>query len=117
MDAEQLLREVPLFQGLDHRHLALLAKLMHPRTLAVGEVAFHEGEDGVAMYAIVSGKAEIYHERGGREEVFGEISVLVAHPRIASVRAVEPTECLVLSEWNFRTALDESPELARHLLQ
>jgi len=125
MDAEQLLRDVPLFQGLDHRHLAQLAKLMHPRTLAAGEVVFHEGDEGVAMHIIVSGKAEIYHERGGKEdvirqlgpgEVFGEISVLVQHPRIASVRVVEPTELLVLSAWNFRTALDESPELPHHLV-
>jgi CRP/FNR family transcriptional regulator, cyclic AMP receptor protein len=126
MDAEQLLQDVPLFQGLERRELTLLAKLMHPRTFAPGEVVFHEGDDGLAMFIITSGKAEIFHERGGKEEafrqlgpgeVFGEISVLVQHPRIASVRAVEPTEALVLSAWNFRTALEESPELTRHLLQ
>jgi len=125
MNAEQLLRDVPLFQGLDHRQLAQLAKLMHPRTLAAGEVVFHEGDEGVAMHAIVSGKVEIYHERGGKEElvrqlgpgeVFGEISVLVQHPRIASVRVVEATDLLILSAWNFRTALEESSDLARHLV-
>jgi CRP/FNR family transcriptional regulator, cyclic AMP receptor protein len=125
MDAERLLKDVPLFEGFEPRYLAVLAKMVHERSFAPGEVIFHEGDQGVAMYIVATGEVEVYHERGGKEErfltvgpggVFGEISVLVGHPRIAAVRALQPTECLVLTDWNFRAVLDESPEIAKHLL-
>ncbi|MEA2639253.1 MAG: family transcriptional regulator, cyclic receptor protein [Chloroflexota bacterium] len=124
-DTEQLLRRVPLFEGIEPRALAALAALAHPRSYARGELIFREGEDGVGMYVIASGRVLVFHERNGVEdpikeegpgEVFGEISLLVDHPRIASVKAIEPTTCLIMTAWSFRQALDGSPHLARQML-
>jgi CRP-like cAMP-binding protein len=37
-------------------------------------------------------------------------------PRSATVRAVEPTECLALSQWDFLAELRQNPEMAVHML-
>ncbi|MBM2810806.1 MAG: Cyclic nucleotide-binding protein [Chloroflexi bacterium] len=126
MDAEQLLKDAPLFRGLDGKHLRMLAKMAHERTFTRGEVIFREGDESFGMYIIASGQVEVVQERGGEEkvletrgpgQVFGEISVLVDHPRIATVRATMPTECFVFSEWSFRDVLYRSPSMMRHLVR
>jgi CRP-like cAMP-binding protein len=126
MDADQLLQSVPLFQGLDKKHLASLAKLCHERSFGQGEAIVTEGESGIGLFILGSGRVEVLQKRGAEEqrlrtmgagEVFGEIGLLTDHPRTASVRAVEPATCLVLTAWSFQEALDASPEIAKPLLK
>jgi CRP-like cAMP-binding protein len=126
MDAEQLLKDAPLFRGLDKRHVKMLARMGHERSYARGEVIFHEGDESFGMYIISRGEVEVVQNRGGQEhviekrgpgQVFGEISVLVDHPRIATVRATMPTDVLVFSEWSFRDMLYRSPSMMRHIVR
>lgn len=126
MDADQLLQSVPLFQGLDKKHLAVLAKLCHERSFGPGDAIVNEGESGIGLFVVGSGRVEVVQKRGADEqqlrtmaagEVFGEIGLLTDHPRTASVRALEPTTCLVMTAWSFQEALDGSPEIAKALLK
>jgi CRP/FNR family cyclic AMP-dependent transcriptional regulator len=123
---DEFLQSVPLFSELDRRHRATIAKTVFSRTFDAGDIIVREGEPGVGAFMIRSGKVEVTKESGdeiehlntlGPGDVFGEIALLTDMPRSATVRAVEPTELLGLTAWNFRAELQKSPELAYQMLR
>jgi len=125
-DIEQFLATVPLLQDVDKRHRTTLAKTVFTRSFAPGEVIMREGETGVGAFMIRSGKVEVTKESGDEVEhlntqgpgaVLGEIALLTDLPRTATVRAIEPTELVGLTAWNFRAELQKSPELCYQLLR
>lgn len=76
------------------------------RTFKAGSFILREGEEGDAAYIVVSGKCEIRKDLPGGPEVlqtvgpgavFGEMAILDAGPRTASVVAVEDTDVLVVT--------------------
>lgn len=126
MDATKVLQSVPLFRGLGNRDIETLGKLAHERKFDSGQTVVSEGEQGIGLYAIVSGEVEVLQGAGGAQqrlrsmgpgEVFGEMALLLDRPRTATVRATQATECLALSSISFREALDRSPDMAKQLLQ
>jgi serine/threonine-protein kinase len=77
------------------------------RTFGPGEAIVREGEPGDAAYIIVSGRCEVRQQIGGAAHVvrelgagavFGEMAILSAGPRTATVAAVEPTTVLVVTQ-------------------
>ena len=67
---------------------------------AAGEVVIREGETGHTAYIVESGRVEVLSNRDGEQvrvhvigpgEVFGEIAILAATTRTATIRALEPT--------------------------
>jgi CRP-like cAMP-binding protein len=124
--AEDVIGRIPLFQGLDTRHRRTIARCAFERSFAPGDVIIRQGEPGLGMFMIASGKVEVVQERDGEErrlathgpaEFFGEIALLTDQPRTATIRAVEPTTCLVLTAWNFRAEVQQSADLATQLLR
>ncbi len=82
--------------------LHLPRKLFQP-----GETIIREGAVGDAAYMIVSGKCRAYRTVGDQQEtlavmgggdVFGEMALLLAEPRAASVEAVDRVTVLVLDK-------------------
>lgn len=68
--------------------------------LAEGEVLIRQGETGETAYIVESGHLEVLAHRGGTSkrvhvlgpgEVFGEVALLAASKRTATIRAVEPS--------------------------
>ena len=124
MNAEELLQSVPLFHSLDRKHVERLAKGAHERTYTAGESIVNEGESGIGLFVVSTGQVEVSQNSGGQNrilrsmgpgEVFGELALLTDHTRTASVRATQPTTCLVVTSWNFRALLDEAPEMGKPL--
>jgi CRP/FNR family transcriptional regulator, cyclic AMP receptor protein len=122
------LQNVPLFQGLNHRQIENLAKRMVERVYAAGQPIVNQGQGGEGFFVIVSGKAEAFRQRAdgtkaevnnfGATDFFGELALLDDGPRTASVIAQEPTECLVLTRWDFMTTLrEEDAEMSIVILQ
>jgi serine/threonine-protein kinase len=77
------------------------------KTFEKNEPIVREGERGDAAYIIVSGKCAVIQTIAGSEQVvrqlgagdvFGEMAILSAGPRTASVVAMEPTVVLVLTQ-------------------
>lgn len=111
----------PLPQAL----LAALAGDGRVRTLAAGEVLFHEGDASDAMYLLLSGRLKVYAcNHGGREVVFnvvepgqllGEMLLDGGH-RSASVQALEASACLVVDSGNVHGLLHAHPEFAEVLV-
>src|SRR5262249_25351437 len=77
------------------------------RTFEPGSVIIREGDGGDAAYMIVSGRVRAYRKVDGGQEtlatmragdVFGEMALLLAEPRAATVEAVDRVTVLVLDK-------------------
>lgn len=106
------LKAIPFFGGLEPDALGRLAATMRARRFRRGEVLFHVGDPGDALFVIVSGEVKISlpSDTGeeailatlGPGEIFGEIALLDGAPRSASATALVPTETVVLPRDRFR---------------
>ena len=99
-----LLRQVPLFEGLDDEQLDAIALVTITRRFDKDQVIILAEEEGDALFIISSGqvKVSIVSEDGrevilsllGTGSVFGELSLLDGKPRSANVVATENTGLL-----------------------
>ena len=90
---------------------AFRAPLEQPRHGLRQAQAVGQGDEGVGLFIITSGKVEVRKKTDdGRElaiathttgEFIGEFSVLDGAKRTANVVALEKTECIVLVSWDF----------------
>jgi CRP/FNR family cyclic AMP-dependent transcriptional regulator len=95
------------------------------RTFAKNAVLISEGDVGDALYIILSGRVKVFASNAaGREvvinfhgpgEYVGEMS-LDGGPRSASVQAVGPTLCVVVTRETMLRHLALDPEIARELI-
>jgi predicted PurR-regulated permease PerM len=117
-----LLREVPLFADLSTHELSTLEDLLHHRDYVQNEVIFDQGEDGQAIYFVLSGRVLI-HQQGSDEvlaeiipgQFFGERALLENQPRIAQARAAEDSVIAVLFRADFLWLLQTHPVIARKI--
>jgi CRP-like cAMP-binding protein len=121
------LSHVPLFKTLKRRQLEGLARIIVVQTYEAGHEIVTQGKSGVGLFVVASGAAEAVHVRAdgtravvnvfGSTDFFGELALLTEGPRTASVVATEPTECLVLTRWNFMGVLRGDAEMAISILE
>ena len=126
MNYEETLAQVPLFSQLSHKDLKRLAKGTVSRHSSKGEVIVREAGRAVAFSLSLSGDVEVVKGADGASprvlstlgpgDFFGEMALLDGYMRSASVRALEDTECLVLSRWDFMAELRSSPYIAVQML-
>jgi CRP-like cAMP-binding protein len=121
----EFLRKVTLFQDLDEHILKEISQAAVEQRWEAGHEILRQGDTGVGLFIVRSGKVEIIQEHGGTPEkmaelgagsVFGEMSLLDEFPRSATVRTVEPTTCLGITRWHFKGILESHPEIALKLL-
>ena len=106
------LAAIPFFGGLEPVALERLAGSMRSRRFRRGEVIFHIGDPGDALFVILTGEVKISlpSETGDEAilatlragDVFGELALLDGAPRSASATAISPTETVVLPRDRFR---------------
>jgi CRP-like cAMP-binding protein len=92
------------------------------RTFAPGEVVVREGDSSLNLFIVLSGHARLQHAEGAMPDMgpgtfFGELGIIEQHPRTATVVAVDELTCLLLPAWEFRSLLDEHPEMAVPMLR
>jgi CRP-like cAMP-binding protein len=121
MNKREALSKVALFSKLDDRQLEKLADLSVPKHFPKDTVIIKEGSVGLGMYIITSGKVEIYKGSGDTRTtlavleggtIVGEMALMNDHYRSATVWALEPTECLLVTRDAFQTAIRDVPEVA-----
>jgi Cyclic nucleotide-binding domain len=105
-----LLRSIALFAELPAPALEGLAAALTPVELPAGTVLIRQGEEGDAYYAIAAGELDVSQDgrflrRCGRGEGVGEIALLRAVPRTASVTAHTDTTVYKLARQPFLTAV------------
>ena len=114
-----LLRRIHFFDGLKFDELERLSSLVKLVSVEAGEVIFRQGDPPEAFYIIERGRVQILRPGSGGEEVvavmgrsgdfFGEMALIEARPRSATVRAVAPTDLLVISRPDFEELIREHP--------
>jgi CRP/FNR family cyclic AMP-dependent transcriptional regulator len=119
---ELALTEAPLFANLPKRHLRSIAKVTGVREYEKGASVIREGNPGSTFYVLLDGRARVV--RGGRTvthlstgDFFGEISLLDAGSRTASVTAESSLRCLSLGQKDFAKILAGEPVLAARVLR
>ena len=118
----ELLKSVPLFAGCSKRELAEIATLADELTLPEGTKLITEGQLGHEFFALVEGEVDVTrqgkpvkHLEGGT--FFGEMALVSARPRNATVTATTPVRVLVVHESGFRRLLHDSPKVQLKVLQ
>ena len=105
-----LLRLAPLFAELPAPALEGLAAALTPVEVPAGEAVIRQGEQGDAYYLIAAGQFDVVQDgrllrRCGRGEGVGEIALLHAVPRTASVVARTSATVYKLAREPFLTAV------------
>jgi CRP-like cAMP-binding protein len=125
VDAD-FLAMVPLFSGLKREELMSLAERVRHHTFDAGEEIITEGDNDRRLYVVVSGSVDIIKARGhinqrllctfGPRDYFGEMALIDALARSASVVAKETTEILSLDQFDFHKEVERNPAVAFQLL-
>jgi len=120
------LASVPFFSGLDAVGLETIGRSVRTRRFRRGEVIFHLGDPGDALFIVMSGgiKISLPSDTGDEAilatlrsgDVFGELALLDGAPRSATATAIEPTETLVLPRAQFRDLIATEPAVRDALL-
>jgi CRP-like cAMP-binding protein len=122
----ELLRKVPFFGGLDSAKLKLLAFTSRALRFAPGEVLMRKGESADSAYVILEGEVEIIGETAagefvvavvGRNELQGEMGVILNAPRGATVRAKTPVRVLRIAGDVFLRLISENPDCALDVMR
>jgi CRP/FNR family transcriptional regulator len=121
-DLVESLKHVPLFAGVRDKELGRLAKVMRESRFNEGEAITTEGRSGVGFFLIEHGNATV-SLRGeivrtlGPGDHFGEIALIDEGPRSATVTATTDLRCRGLAAWEFKSFVQEHPEVAWPLLE
>jgi signal transduction histidine kinase len=119
------LRRVPLFADLSETDLERLYQMAKTVYMDAGELVFEEGSPGDALYVVLDGALEVAKRQGGQDvvlavrragEFIGEMSLLEQAPRSASVRTLQESRLLMISQTAFETLLSCSPSAPLKIL-
>ena len=123
-----LLRQVPIFAELDADDLEELASVVEERRVDTNGVLFREGDTGDAVYLIVKGTVRVFTGGAGTDRpervlselgpgaCIGEMAVLDAAPRSATVVALERTRTLRVPGDGFKRVMSERPEMSEAIV-
>jgi CRP/FNR family cyclic AMP-dependent transcriptional regulator len=124
--AVEALGRCRLFGGLGQGSLEAIARNLRTRRFRRGEVLFHEGDPGDALFIVAAGavKVVVPSDEGDeailatlrRGDFFGELALLDGAPRSASAIALEATETLALPRDQFSALVGSEPAIRDALL-
>lgn len=122
-----VLRNVPLFAGLDDNELERLSRVAGRRRAERGEFIVRAGDSTDCLYILLTGRAKVTNsDEDGREiilallghgESFGEMGLIDGSPRSADVVAQEPCELLVLGAKEFQRCLQDNFQVVQKLMK
>jgi ATP-binding cassette, subfamily B, bacterial len=124
MVTPERLRQVPIFSEVPDELLAAAVQFMGTEQYPTGRVVVQEGDMGNRMFIIVRGKVEVVRdsEQGPLRsavleagDYFGEIALLRAVPRTATVRTLLPSVFLTINRTEFDLLMERAPGLRMRL--
>lgn len=121
------LKRVPILAALKQEHLEMLSKLVTTRTYKKGDVIIKQGEPGTGLFVILNGQVSVTAKSRpglpetklntlGKNEVFGEMSLIDGYPRSATITSLAETSVIELNRWVFLDALRREPSIAVAML-
>ena len=116
------LKETELFNDVPKSDLEEVAAIAHEVHFTDGETFIREGEEGDALYFVVSGQVKIHKFgveliRRGRNECIGEIAVADDGPRSTSVSSIGDSLLLKISRDDFYNAAQNNVKLLQNVLK
>ncbi|WP_222619506.1 cyclic nucleotide-binding domain-containing protein [Undibacterium hunanense] len=118
-DRLRRLSGVALFSTLSPRELKIIDGMLHDRHYLANEVIFDEGEEGQALYILLSGTIHICRTREQDNAIatdviaelatgnfFGDVALLDNSPRSAQARAAENCDVAVFFRADFSSLLE-----------
>ena len=120
----EILRRLPLMDALSDAELQEVAHAMSERMVRAGEHLTREGERAAALYILLDGTLEVFHEAAPDEllatvepvDSVGELAALGHMPHHASARAKTDSTVLVWPSADLDSWLGRHPELAARLI-
>ena len=117
-----ILRTVSIFAETPEEILAEVADILAEVDVQAGETILHKDDMGRCMYIIVDGRVRIHDGEHtiayqGARDIFGELAVLDAEPRSASVTAVANTHVFRLDQDALYELMADRIEVARGIIR
>jgi CRP-like cAMP-binding protein len=117
----QVLKNVPLFSGLDDRELEQIANSMRERRVAAGDVVLEQGAGGAGFFVVDQGEADVTVDGSsvgsvGPGDYFGEIALLTGSDRTATITARTDMVCYGMTPWDFKPLVESNSGIAWKLL-
>ncbi len=122
-----LIKQIPLFSSLKHEDIEIIAALLRRRSIKKGDIIFQKGDEGTALYAILSGRIKIIVTRPVGDKItvailndgdfFGEMALLDGMPRSADAVALEEAQLAVLDRHDFLAFLAQQKHAALAILR
>lgn len=121
-DVSAMLGRAPIFSALTDRQLKSLAKFVKVVSFPANARVVKQGEPGIGFYLLLNGEAEVRQgertlARLGPGQFFGEMTLLDEQPRSADVVASKPSECAVLSRWEFWGFAKGEPDVLQGVMR
>lgn len=121
----RMVRKADFFTPLTVSQLDQVLPHIRLHSFDAGETVFRQGAAGDALYIVYKGSVEVRLKRFlllyktaatlSPGDFFGEIALISAEPRTATVVTVEPTLLFTLISTDFRFILKGNPSLAREM--
>ncbi len=113
-----LLRALPIFEGLGDGELRKIAKLFTQKLFRPGEKVFNKGDSGTEAYVVMRGQIDIYLDELAKPiasinngQIFGEFAFLDGAPRVAVAIAAQATILLVVQRQAFQDMVQREATL------
>lgn len=119
-----LLRALPIFEGLGDGELRKIARLFIQKLYRPGERIFRKGDSGSEAYVVMRGQIDICLEDGakpiaviGNGQIFGELAFLDGAARGAMATAAQPSILLVIQRSAFYDLVQREPHLGMVIMR
>jgi CRP/FNR family cyclic AMP-dependent transcriptional regulator len=118
----ELIKNVPLFHGLNDKQLKALSNNFTERSFREGQELTAEGTGGAGFFVIESGEARVTVDGQDRRtlgpgDYFGEIALIDGGLRTATITATSDGKSYGLTSWQFRPLVEENASIAWPLLE
>lgn len=120
------LRTLPIFQGVAPERLEAIARSAIMRRVSRGTTVVLAGDATDYVYFVLNGSLKVLvSDEDGREviltiltqgDIFGEMGVVDAEPRSATVTAVSPSDLVVIAQADFRRILQENFDVSLRIM-
>jgi CRP/FNR family transcriptional regulator, cyclic AMP receptor protein len=120
--SEELIRQVPLFAGLDKKDIQGLASTMKERRFDTGDTVAVEGSTGIGFFIIDEGEATVSVQGQevntlGHGDYFGEVALIDDGARTATITAKTPLTAYGITSWEFRPLVESNAKIAWKMLE
>ncbi len=121
----EILRKIPLFANIESAKLKLMCFASERITFKEGQSLCEQGDIGDSAYIIIEGTADVIVIRDtplvvaqvGKNDIIGEIAILVDIPRTATVTATSELTALKITKDLFFRMVTDFPEMGVEIMR